>query len=117
MLIGCVNVPISLARGALRMRFPSDRRHSPLPALFLVVAPGGSALPLCEPPSLASLPSSQDDQTPHSWTVLQVLVSFEDLDLDFTKEEWQNMNHSQRTLYRDVMLEIYSIVLSLESNL
>ncbi|XP_069914351.1 uncharacterized protein [Oryctolagus cuniculus] len=70
MLIGCVNVPISLARGALRMRFPSDRRHSPLPALFLVVAPGGSALPLCEPPSLASLPSSQDDQTPHSWTVI-----------------------------------------------
>nr|XP_051685834.1 zinc finger protein 571-like isoform X2 [Oryctolagus cuniculus] len=45
--------------------------------------------------------------------LLQVLVSFEDLAVDFTKEEWQNMNHSQRTLYRDVMLEIYSILLSL----
>ncbi|XP_062041356.1 zinc finger protein 39-like [Lepus europaeus] len=44
---------------------------------------------------------------------LKVLVSFEDLAVDFTKEEWQNMNHSQRTLYRDVMLEIYSILLSL----
>nr|XP_051684064.1 zinc finger protein 124-like [Oryctolagus cuniculus] len=51
---------------------------------------------------------------PHSWKM--VLVSFEDLAVDFTKEEWQNMNHSQRTLYRDVMLEIYSILLSLVAN-
>ncbi|XP_062041163.1 zinc finger protein 717-like [Lepus europaeus] len=110
MLTGCVNDPTSIARGVLRMRLPSARRHSPLPS---AVSGGGSRWLrfACELRSLGSLPSSQDDQTPHSWKM--VLVSFEDLAVDFTKEEWQNMNHSQRTLYRDVMLEIYSILLSL----
>lgn len=35
-------------------------------------------------------------------------VSFEDVAVDFTWQEWKNLDAAQRTLYRDVMLDIYS---------
>jgi hypothetical protein len=43
----------------------------------------------------------------------QVLVSFEDVAVDFTWEEWQDLDDAQRTLYSEVMLETYSSLVSL----
>uniref|UniRef100_A0A8C8UMB2 Uncharacterized protein n=1 Tax=Peromyscus maniculatus bairdii TaxID=230844 RepID=A0A8C8UMB2_PERMB len=40
------------------------------------------------------------------------LVSFDDVTVDFSQEEWQQLNSAQRRLYQDVMLEIYSHLLA-----
>ncbi|CAD7691742.1 unnamed protein product [Nyctereutes procyonoides] len=46
--------------------------------------------------------------------IVQGSMSFEDVIVVFTQDEWQYVSPAQRTLYRDVMLENYSHLLSVE---
>ncbi|XP_027406019.1 zinc finger protein 41-like [Bos indicus x Bos taurus] len=51
-------------------------------------------------------------QDPLKMNISETSVSFKDMSVEFTWKEWQHVNPAQRTLYRDVMLENYSHLVS-----
>ena len=52
----------------------------------------------------------------HMYGIIQNLVTYDDVHISFTREEWNLLDTSQKNLYKNVMLETYKNLTAISKN-